>query len=606
MKQHGISIVTPEVANLWVPAMEQHLTKEVFQSLGKNKKNLLIGMANSHAVELMQAGGVTDVGVEAMQKFFAGAIGSTEGFIASSAANSGTSPVVSNPVNGGHNGFAAQSGAAGSGDRQYMIGLCIAIAANTVGLEVVQSLPATSQNIVVDFLDVKYSGGELNGAGKVNVHMVTLTFSKVPELKISNNYAIKVGNEFITAKFRRADREVKNGYIFEVMGRFGATVSGTDLSNLVYEASTNYSRGAKGGVLVVLAADLTSFTTVKVDTADVTVGSIAHTSAVENYVSGQTTMGLRRTLTRKEADAGSDVTMELSLQNESFTIGNRTFNGHISRLEFKRITERGIDPMKYLSTAMKNEVSQEVNWQIISAARALGIQNALAFQDRGMSFNTLFAPAAVASKAFGSLLQAEELTDFEGNEVAAKFNDIPNLARTMQYETIASLGSAICMIIKQAAYSIGTDSRYGDADAVILPAGLAAYVSAASEFTALNGKNVAIDSKSGAKSIGSIGDIKVYVDVQQYEASPFITVLRTNTNVSVDVPGVSEEQPILMPGLVYVVKDLISSIELTPESTGGRKIIMDSETDLITVGRRPEAGYLTFAVDIAIPGLSMS
>jgi hypothetical protein len=49
---------------------------------------------------------------------------------------------------------------------------------------------------------------------------------------------------------------------------------------------------------------------------------------------------------------------------------------------------------------------------------------------------------------------------------------------------------------------------------------------------------------------------------------------------------------------------LISSTELVPEGTGGKKIIIDSETEVVAIGERPEAGYLTFAFDVALPGLS--
>jgi hypothetical protein len=71
------------------------------------------------------------------------------------------------------------------------------------------------------------------------------------------------------------------------------------------------------------------------------------------------------------------------------------------------------------------------------------------------------------------------------------------------------------------------------------------------------------------------------------------------------MPGI-EGDNILVPGLAYLVKDLISSTELVPEGTGGHKIIMDSETDVIAVGERPTAGYLTFAFDVNLPGLTMN
>jgi hypothetical protein len=254
---------------------------------------------------------------------------------------------------------------------------------------------------------------------------------------------------------------------------------------------------------------------------------------------------------------------------------------------------------------MKNEVAQEVNYQIISAARSYGITNSLEYVRRGTNFNTFIGPIAIASKAFNAVSGATELLDIDGNAVAAQFPAIPNLTKTMQYETIASIGTYLAMVIKQACYAIGVDSRYGEGDAVVLGAGLAGFLEASTVYTKLADKDADMTAATGAKLSGTLNGVKVYVDVQIPANSPFITVLRTNQDVKVDMPGI-EGDNVLVPGLAYLVKDLISSTELLPEGTGGHKIIMDSETDIIAVGERPHAGYLTFAFDVNLPGLTMN
>jgi hypothetical protein len=139
----------------------------------------------------------------------------------------------------------------------------------------------------------------------------------------------------------------------------------------------------------------------------------------------------------------------------------------------------------------------------------------------------------------------------------------------------------------------------------VLASNLAGYVTACAEFTPLKSlSSVTMDSRTGAKLSGTIGDIKVYVDVMQPESSPIVTVLRTNQEVALDIPGF-EDQQIIIPGLAYIVKDIVSSVEIIPENTGGRKIIMDNETELVAVGDNPEKAYLTFAIDVQIPGLSL-
>jgi len=598
--ENGTLQVSRKLVADWKPALEQFLTPKVYESMSKQRQALLTGMVHKNA---MQAGLVDDEGNIALE---------SDGMLALTGANSGMAADVLNPTTGSHDGLTSKAGAKGSGDPQFLLGICVAVAAKTIGLELVQTVPATSQNVTINFLDVVYNGGNIDNADNVNVYILTATTTPgYKNFVTTKDYAFRLagtyannGEEqtFILAKMRRTAREKANGFIFEVTGRIVAKNTAGALSDIVYQANTNLSLGFVDSSAYEIASDLSTVTAIEVTGTPVKIATAENTKAVENYVPHQTTNGLRRTLTRSEADAGTDRMLELELHNKAYVIGNRTFTGHVARLKYKQLIEQGIDALPYLTAAMKNEVSQEINWQIISAARAYGISNALRFQENGVSFNTLVAPAAVANVAFDALPYASELVDMNGNAITGQFNAVNNLIATMQYENVASIGTMICMVIRNAAYAIGTDSRYGDADAAIIPSHIAGYLSASTSFTKLSDHNVVVDSATGAKQVGDIDGIKIYVDVQMPQGAPYITVLRTNQSVTIDMPGITD-QNVLVPGLAYLVKDIISSTELVPEGTGGKKVIMDSETELVAVGDRPEAGYLTFAMELRIPGL---
>jgi hypothetical protein len=589
MKTEGTVQVSKKLIQNWTPAFEAYLGKAAVESLSPNRMHLLAGMAAASYAKLTGQ----EVGLEADMAIM-------------TSDNTSLAMNVQNPTVQG-TGINGVQGQKGSGDRQYLVGICIAIAAKTIGLDLVQNVPATSQNVTIKYLNVVYNGGDLNNAANDTVKVVTIGFDKLPGLVAGQKYVIihtdaaGTGKEGIELTYVKPDRKGVNYAVFTVGNAFTATVSGTAISNITYlTAGPAIGAVVADGTIYSINADMDTLTAL---TSGAVMESVENTKAVENYIPNQTTKGLRRTLTRSEADAGTEHKVELEMNSDAHVIGNRVFIGNISRLQYKRLQESGVDAIPYLTAGMKNEVSQEINYQIVSAVRAYGLSNALAYAANGSNFNTYIGPASVASINFANLPYANELFDKDMQPVAAKFAAINNLTKTMQYETIASIGTYLAMLITQAAYAIGTDSRFGEGDAVVLSSNLAGYLAASSRFTKLSDKNVDMTASTGAKLSGYVDGIKVYVDVQSPMNSPYVTVLRTNTDVKVDVPGI-EGDNILVPGLAYLVKDLISTVTLVPSGTGGNKIILDSETDLIAVGERAEAAYLTFAFAVDLPGLN--
>lgn len=598
MKNEGLVTVTNKMVQNWTPAFEAFLGENTVKGMSDKRLKLLTGMAAAKYAE------ITGRGIEAALEADMPLMNSDNTQLAMNVMNP-TTPAIPG------DGLVSQSGTKGSADRQFLIGICIAIAGKTIGLDLVQTVPATSANITIKYLNVVYNGGDLNNAANNTVNVVTIGFDKQPKLIAGQKYVVghatpSTGDadtafEFVELKYVKPDRKGYNYAIFEVGNKFTATKTDLALTDVVY-----VSPGPAVGSVVAdgdiwsISDDMATLTAL---TGTPKMESIANTNAVENYVPNQTTKGLRRTLTRSEADAGTDHKVELELNSDAHVIGNRVFVGNVSRLQYKRLLESGIDAIPYLTAAMKNEVSQEVNYQIVSACRAYGLSNALDYAVTGMNFNTYVGPQTVASIPFNTLPYANELFDKDLQPVASKFADIKNLMQTMQFETIASVGTYLAMLISQASYAIGTDSRFGEADACIVSSSLAGYLAASANFTKLSDKDVDMTASTGAKLSGYINGIKVYVDVQIPQNAPYVTVLASGQDTSVDAPGIDSDN-VLVPGLAYLVKDLISTVQLVPSGTGGNKLILDSETDLIAVGERAASRYLTFAFYVNIPGLN--
>lgn len=579
-------VITGQMRSAIMPALESHLGKDVIDKMSTSHRDLLIAMTN-RGLESM------GVGLESM---------------VSTPNNTTLAMQVLNPTAAPGNtpGQISKSGTIGSGDKQFLIGICVSLAAKTIGLELVQNVPATSQNVTVRHLNVIYNGGETTNPANDRLHVVTLEFATDQTFVVGGTYCVAATIDstftFVELKYVKPDRKGSKFHIFEVGNGATATNTTGTLTNISYLAV----KPAIGAIAAVAGAKFYTMTTTVESTTisnALDVESVENTKAVENYAPHQTTKGLDRLLTRPEADAGTDRNIELDLQSQAFTIRNRVLTGNISRLNYKRLEEQGIASIPYLTAALKNEFAQEINYQIISAARSEGLKTALEYQAQGISFNTYVANKSVESIAFNALPYADQLVDPDGNAVASSFATVQNVIYTMDNETIESIGTYLCMLITQACYMIGTDSRYGEGDAVVLPTGLAGFVSASSKFTKLSDKDVDMTAGTGAKLSGYIDGIKVYVDVNAPMGAPYVTVLRSNQDVKVEVPGV-EGDTILAPGLAYLVKDLISTTELVPSDTGGKKLIADSETDIVEVGERAHAAYLTFAFYVNLPGIA--
>lgn len=586
MSTNNIITVSTEQLQAWQPAFESTIGAEQYSSMPNSRKRLLVGIAMQEYAKLS---GASEADMSIMMP-----------------SNVQLASNVLNPQAAGPG--LTPGGTTGSGDRQFLVGICVAIAAKTVGLDLLQSVPVTSANVTLNHLNVIYNGGSLNNAANDSVKVVTVEFDKVPKLVPGKKYVIghdlknATANQwgFIEVTAVKPDKKGAKFYVFTVGHGFTATNNSNTLTGVTYiSESQAIATILADGKMFEIDAAMSTLT----DLADsVKAKAVEHTKAVQNHIPGQTTKGLGRTLTRSEADAGTDHKVELDLTSTAHVVGNRVFVGHLSRLQEKRLEEGGIAAKEILAAAMKNEVSQELNYQIINTVRTAGLVNHMAYQLAGTNFNTFIGPQSVTSIPFANLPYAKELKDHEGNAVA--FPDLQNLSKTLQFEQAATLGTYLCMQIAQAAYAIGTDSRFGEGDAVVLASNLAGFVSASSKFTPLKATgSVDMSAGSGAKLSGYIDGIKVYVDVNAPMNSPYVTVLRTGNGVTVDVPGV-EQGNVLIPGYACVVKDLVSSVELVPSGTGGKKIIMDSEADLVKIGEAADQAYLTFAFYAQIPGIA--
>lgn len=580
----------------WAPAMEAYFGTEAYQALGK-RKGLVAALAEAHLIQYV--GSTEAAAIEAYMMPL------------SQANNINLAPDVQNPTVGAHNQVVAKAGQQGSGDKAYLLGVCVSLAAKTIGTEVVQTIPVTSQNVTVKYLDVTYDGGKTANAGNEHMHVVTINFAAnmttSAYLKVGGKYVIgheiaaaveqtPAKWEFMEMKYIRPDRT--GGFIFELGASFEASKTDLALTNVTYiNAGNGIGTLAADGSFFEINADMDTLSH-KEDGI-----RVAETTAVENYVPNQTTRGLNRLLTREEADGGTDRSLGLKLHSEAYAIHNRVITGDISRLDYKRLQESGYDPLPYLLSACKNEFAQEINLQIICAVRAYGWSNAVQAIYNGTCFNTYIGPKAVTSITVASLRDSESFRDKNDVSLASQLPDIQNLQNTMTHENIESIGMYLAMLIMQAAAYIGQDSRAGEGDGVILSSNYVAFLSACKTFTKLNDKDIDMTNATGAKLSGYINGIKVYTDLQVPAGYPVVTVFRSNQDVKIDMPGI-EEDTILAPGLAYLVKDVISTTQLVPEKNGGQKLICDSETDVIEVGKRPESAYLSFIFQCALPGLS--
>lgn len=501
------------------------------------------------------------------------------------------------PANPASNYADFATNATGSADIGVVrMGMAMAIAATTVGFDLLPTIPVNRSLILLEYMDVIYAGGRLDQTIDDAPTYITVTSPQLSAMNAAVNgatfHTVPATTGGVSAQLRivkRAKYE-NNAFICQVM-RLG-TLAYTDNT----QANNTFTVNAATVLNAVFAANHTArviFSTN--DSIACTDMTIDYTVANADHVEGFTARGNEASyepMTREVAESGVTTNM-IQLRTYSKPVQTKSYEvgGIVSRQQERQFREKGLDAIPIIKQNMQRETMQSINNDILTRIRRLGVSaHFMMFNSAdNVNLNLYFGTTAGTGKAL-STFNGSAMIDKQGVDRTAAFGTIANATGNTSSENSMTRAAKLRSRIIAACHIIGYQSRYGAGDAVVLNSQLMIAIKDSIGYKDFTHSNTINQSKNALYFAGELSGIKVFCDPKLAFNDLTVTCLRTNKDVDADNFASLNE------GLVFLPQDLAASVDMIAEGTASYKFLLESIYALAEVGVHPELAYLTFKV----------
>lgn len=481
----------------------------------------------------------------------------------------------------------------GSGDMpSSTLPMAMAIAAQTIALELVPTVPISTALTILPYVNGVYSGGATNR--NLGAYDQSRKFPRIMKARLSG-VNVLVGADYVDAKklFAFAAAHPKNinieaatedtrvsinftklmsfydkEPIFEFIYKTeaynnvptneggygegsGRVVSITITGKFKYDSATGNFEETTENEEITVTIENVSFVTVKTyeDFVPYFTG-VSKYSGKDSYDKGGSytadyTLANLNPYLRSEGEVTP--ANKVSLETASTKVDAKTIKiqGEITREQFQDMTAYGYDPYGFVNAILTNECTQRINFDILKALHTLGAKHA-----EQIDFN--------ANIVVGANLHENSLTIQK--QIVAKFNLASNI--------------------------ISTRSRVSPADWVVVGAGIGTAIMDMPTFLASPATTFATTTGNNAMyCIGTLGRLKVYVD-------PYLEFNSTQCLVG----AIGTEQS---PGLKFMPYILADQVTYPSEGMGGQNVVsMTSRYAIAPAGMHPESLYLGFRLKL--------
>ena len=523
----------------------------------------------------------------------------------------GSIPGLGNPsfgsTLGGQTNFV--NGATGSGDKWLSpFAVSLQVSAKTVGFDIVSTIPIQGPTGMIYYIDYIYADGKIDGAGnnapkmfKINISGFTGAEGQVFIASNQNTLSANATLSGNAARLKFVGKAMHTGYpIFQLLGLGTASANVVTDNTTVTIANVFESNGS-----VITPATVGSTTT-----ADTTNGSlILTTTASAEYVvamedqiygfangeggqdsvvySGNFTSGDNLYQPALRGTAESERYLDMGVRTQSKNIETGTFKVAITvtqeQLQDMK-KQHGFDLLAKCENALVNELSQNINKNILGRAFALGWTNHIkANTAEGVNLNISVDPAYTSGS---------DTVSYKKNDNTSGSMTIPawtNYASsTASFENQDTVQRRIVSKINLASNLILQRGRFGHATGIVTNLQIASALQNIAGYT-FNPFSNNLSTGSNLYPAGKIGNMQIFVDPN---------MKYTDTRVLVFRKGADDE-----PGLKFLPYLLGESVQTIQPNTASPKIFMTSRYALTEYGQRPESQYITFYVKTSAGGI---
>jgi len=478
--------------------------------------------------------------------------------------------------------FGAQD--TGSGDKPYtLLPLAMQVAAQTVGLDLVPVVPMNGPMGVLTYLDFVYGGGKVPTVGQTGAFNAS-TAGTTPDmpLLIKMDGAITTAPSPATASPVAGEQLVSStGATFTFVGE--SRIDGYNIFKIdALPAATNVATALVSGTTLTWTAGGTAVIT--------TSGVPALVKALEDHVIGfssNTWDGSSEPMSRLQGESSIDNVMNLSLFNKSIEAKTYQVAAAVTREQVQDLKQFGIDAVAQVESVLINELTQDINRNILERLRRLGYTNhGNVYKTQGVQFNLLVG--TTVGNTYSAIPQLASLNSAGSDGVAVfgaagTYNPVVATSETNSAaENLHTRQRKVMSKILATANLIAIRGRRGPATFAVTNGQVGSALQDVAGFVPAPMANTLNQQTGSLYPIGTLAGLAVYVD-------PYMSWNDTRVTVGRKGDGNS-------PGLVFMPYLMAESVQTIAEGTMAPKIAVKSRYALVEAGFHPESMYITFGV----------
>jgi len=465
----------------------------------------------------------------------------------------------------------------GSGDKPYtLLPLAMQVAAQTVGLDLVPVVPMNGPMGILTYLDFVYAGGKVPTAGQTGGFLSGVGTSPDMPLIIKADTSAP-GTPFVV------------GTTYSV-GAADATVTFVGESRIDgYEIWKVDSLGSGKTVATAFATGATIALGATATGATV-ISAPALVKALEDHVVGFSSNrwdGSTEPMSRLEGESTQDNVMNLSLFNKSVEAKTYQVAAAVTREQVQDLKQFGIDAVAQVESVLINELTQDINKNILERLRRLGYTNhGNVYKTQGVQFNLLVG--TTGSTAYSNISQLAALNS-AGSDGAAVFGTsglynpvVASSETNSAAENLHTRQRKIMSKILATANLIAIRGRRGPATFAVTNGQVGSALQDVAGFVPAPMANTLNQQTGSLYPIGTLAGLAIYVD-------PYMSWSDTRVTVGRKGDGNS-------PGLVFMPYLMAESVQTIAEGTMAPKIAVKSRYALVEAGFHPETMYISFGV----------
>jgi hypothetical protein len=472
------------------------------------------------------------------------------------------------------------TGDTGSGDVPYsLLPLAIQVAAQTIGLELVPTIPMNGPVGMLSYMDFVYAGGK-NGYAPQNDLYAPGTDGKAPNSPIY----IKTTLDGYTNATVGATADV-GGEVFEVIGQ--SRIDGDVIFKLPRELSGTNT-----------VASLIPPTTDTVTPVVITFGGGATAGIVtkaelvkgleDHVVDFTTNQGASefnevKPMSRLEGETTPANVGNLKLFSKSVEAETIQAAAAVTREQMMDLKQFGIDAVAQINQYLANEMTQTINKHILSEIFALGKTNhdnieAVSGKNYHLVLDSATAPLTIGVGLTG-------FWNYFGAGKVVQSVDAANLGA----ENLGTRQRRLMSRMLASSNIISIRGRRGPATFAVCSGGVASGFQDCAGFVPYPLANTINQVPGALYPIGTLAGVAIYVDPNMAWEDGRIAVGRKGDGST--------------PGLVFMPYVMADTVETIAEGTMAPKVQMKSRYKLVHAGHHPETMYLTFGVENKVDNL---